>query len=189
MSVSNSLRPDSMSLPLASALTFAPTISRPPHCVPTSLTQLCSAVPSVTSTPAPSALLAPLSMSAAAVFSAAAASRAQIATSAPSAASVRAMARPIPFVPPVTIAFMPLSCKSMFLFSSSGGRQVFLADGGAHRILRVHEIAEAHLSTLAQHHVGIPTIVTIFLFEPQHELVVGDARRILERTRAADAHQ
>ena len=45
------------------------------------------------------------------------ASRAQIATEHPSASSVSAIARPSPFVAPVTSAFFPLSPKSiLFLF-------------------------------------------------------------------------
>ena len=46
-------------------------------------------------------------------FSTPSASRAQIATEAPSSSSVSAMARPMPFVEPVTMAFLPVSPRSM----------------------------------------------------------------------------
>src|SRR6266851_7665623 len=51
--------------------------------------------------------------SSAAASSSAPASRAQIATAAPSRRSARALARPIPLLPPVTIATLPRNPKSI----------------------------------------------------------------------------
>src|SRR3954454_442913 len=71
-----------------------------------------SAAASVISTAAPVALT-PSAFNSATVLATCSALRAQTATPAPSAASVPAIARPMPRVPPSTTAFFPLRPKSI----------------------------------------------------------------------------
>src|SRR5258706_404545 len=104
--------------PRASALTLATMMSMPPNSLPTLPTQAFRAGPSATSRLLPLAFT-PFSRSAATALLTSAALRAQIATSAPSLASVCAMARPMPLVPPVTTAFSFLSPRSMPVHSLS----------------------------------------------------------------------
>ena len=94
----------------ASALTFGTTMSMPPNASAASRTHAPIPAASATSTAAPNALPPP----AASCLVAAATSalpRAQIATWAPSAANRSAIARPMPFVAPVTSTLRPPSPK------------------------------------------------------------------------------
>src|SRR5581483_748682 len=67
---------------------------------------------------------APLPASFAAAFSVAA-SRAQMATRTPSRASVRAIALPMPLLPPVTSAVLPVSSRSTWSPLRSGRDELF----------------------------------------------------------------
>src|SRR5579875_2417614 len=96
---------------IASALTLATTMSRPPSSAALPSTHRRMPASSATSTARPTATLPrPVSASAVAVTSRAV--RAQNPTAAPSAASASTIARPIPLVPPVTRARSPFRPRS-----------------------------------------------------------------------------
>src|SRR5437016_1597956 len=82
-------------------------------------------------------------------------------------------------MPPMISAFLP---------ASPWLRQIGLQDSRADRVFRVDEIAEPHAPALAEHHIGVPAIEAVFRLHPQHELAIGNARGVLERACAADAH-
>ena len=94
------------------ALTLATTASRPPRVSAASTTQALSAAPWRTSRARPNART-PISSTALAVAMTSASVRAQKATSAPSTAKASTIARPMPFVPPVTSARLPCRRRSM----------------------------------------------------------------------------
>src|SRR5258708_4774571 len=118
MSMSRLRRHDSSSMPMASALTLAMKMSRPPSAFTESPIQERSPLVSATST-APPLALTPFCWSVATVSSTWVLLRAQSATAQPSPASVSTMARPMPRVPPVTIAFLPSSFRSTSLLPSA----------------------------------------------------------------------
>src|SRR5260221_11797512 len=118
MSMSRLRRHDSSSMPMARALTLAMKMSRPPSALTVSSIHERSALVSATST-APPLALTPFWWSVATVSSTWPLVRAQSATAQPSSASVSTMARPMPRVPPVTIAFLPSSFRSTSLLPSA----------------------------------------------------------------------
>jgi hypothetical protein len=111
-SISNSCRQASSVSPMSSALTLGTTMSMPPRAAAASATQASSAALSATSTALPCAVT-PLARRLASVASISPWLRAQVETCAPSSARMSAQRRPMPLLPPVTIARLPLSPRSM----------------------------------------------------------------------------
>ena len=104
---------------MASALTFATTMSTPPSAPAASSTHFCMPCSSATSRTCP-ATLRPCLVNASTVSVTSAAVRAETPTAAPSADSASTMARPIPRVPPVTRARRPCRPRSTSLPPSLG---------------------------------------------------------------------
>src|SRR6185437_206225 len=96
---------------MASALTLATTMSRPPSSAVVSSTHCRTPASSETSTQRP-VTTPPRAVISSAARVTSAVVRAQKATAAPASASVSTMARPMPLVPPVTRARNPLSPRS-----------------------------------------------------------------------------
>src|SRR5262245_54257281 len=120
MSTRNAFSQVSAESPTASALTLHTSASTPPSACALPLTQPASAAGSATSTAAPYALT-PFAFSEATAAPTSSALRAQIETFAPSAAKPSAIARPMPLLPPVTSARLPLSPRSIsFLLVAVG---------------------------------------------------------------------
>src|SRR5690349_5737204 len=111
MSTSKLARQLASSSGMASALTLATTMSRPPSSAAVSPTHCRTPASSETSTQRP-VTTPPRAVISSAARSTSAVVRAQNATAAPSSASVSTMARPMPLVPPVTRARSPLSPRS-----------------------------------------------------------------------------
>src|SRR5262249_35965875 len=146
-------------------------------------TQDCSASPSATSATVPKTV-PPRSVSA---FSAAATSpavRAQKPTAAPSSTNASTIARPIPLVPPVTIARLPGRFRSipappcclpshgpelgrplpqfpMHAAEGLGGRQQRLAGLHRHAVVRVHHVGDGHLGDLGQQLVRVHRVQAV----------------------------
>ena len=121
MSTRNDFSQVSAESPTASALTLQTSASMPPSAAALADTHAASAGPSATSSARPKAWT-PVAFSAATVASTSSALRAQTETLAPSAAKASATARPMPLVPPVTRARLPLSPRSMsVLLACCGG--------------------------------------------------------------------
>src|SRR5690348_8067678 len=132
MSTSKLARQLASSSGMASALTLATTMSRPPSSAAVSPTHCRTPASSETSTQRPVTMPPrPVISSAARVTSAAV--RAQNATEAPSSASVSAMARPMPLVPPVTRARNPFSPRSTCYLLVTSGQSNY-----AERVTRCH---------------------------------------------------
>ena len=129
MSTRNDFSQVSGESPTDRALTLQTRASTPPSALAEASIQPFSAAGSPTSKPWPNALTPVPSIA----FTAAVTSpalRAQIETFAPSAAKPSAIARPMPFVPPVTRAFLPLRNRSMH---SSWESRAPAATGVPHR--------------------------------------------------------
>ncbi|MGY4496521.1 hypothetical protein ACVWYH_000448 [Bradyrhizobium sp. GM24.11] len=107
---------DAGSWPCAMAPALANSRSMPPSSLAAPSTHAFSAAPSLTSTVPPVARMPP-AFSSATVAATCSALRAHTATLAPSPASVAAIARPMPRVPPSTMAFFPLRPRSIVWFS------------------------------------------------------------------------
>src|ERR1700754_429005 len=117
-------------------------MSMPPNSAPTSATHRFSAGPSATSSARPVART-PVWDKAATVALTSSVLRAHIATLAPSAAKWSAIARPMPFVAPVTSAFFPARPRSMHLLLALRD-EPRLRDTGADGIFWIDEVAEPH---------------------------------------------
>src|SRR5215469_2281266 len=111
MSTSKLARQLASSSGMASALTLATTMSRPPNPAAVSPTHCRTPAWSETSTQRP-VTMPPRPVISSAARATSSAVRAQNATAAPSPASVSTMARPMPLVPPVTRARNPFSPRS-----------------------------------------------------------------------------
>src|SRR5262249_24582312 len=130
MSTSNSLRQLSSLLGMASALTLATRMSRPPSSPAAASIQPRSAAPSATSSARPVALTPVLPRAATAAVTSYAC-REQMATLQPSAAIVSAIARPMPLVPPVISAFRLRQPRSIAVLPLPGALARSIAPRGA----------------------------------------------------------
>src|SRR6476620_187431 len=101
------------------------------------------------------------------------------------AAAVPSMApsKTIPNLRPELIVISPVSESDWMSWL-----EVILQDRCSHRVFRVDHVAEAHPPGLAEQHVGVDLVEAVVGRHPAHELAIGDTRRVLERTRAADRH-
>ena len=57
--------------------------------------------------------------------------------------------------------------------------EVLLGHCRADSVLRIDKVPEAHLSTLAEHHVGVPLVIAVVRNHPQHEFLVRNAGCVL----------
>src|SRR5690349_22280708 len=127
---------------MASALTLATTMSRPPSSATVSPTHCRTPASSETSTQRP-VTKPPRPVISSAARATSAAVRAQNATAAPSSASVSAMARPMPLVPPVTRARNPFSPRSTCYLLVTSGQSNY-----AERVTRCHTGPSRRLAAL-----------------------------------------
>ncbi len=91
-------------------------------------------------------------------------------------------------VPMRPVGFRPSAILKNYGLPVSIWFQILLADAGAHGVLRVDKVAQAHLPALAEPHVGVPAVMAVLGFHPQDQLFVGDAGGVFERAGAADGH-
>src|SRR6185312_9751088 len=66
--------------------------------------------------------------------------------------------------------------------------QVFFEDRCADRVFRIDHVAEPDASGLAEQHVGVDLVKTVFAAHPADQFAIGDAGGIFQRPRAADRH-
>src|SRR5215471_12098749 len=97
-----------------------------------------------------------------------------------------------------TAATAALPCKNflrcMFIdlspsFAKTPSDQIFLQDGGADRVFRIDHVTETDTPGLTEQHVGVDLVESVIGTHPAHQLAVGDAGRILERSSAPNRHQ
>src|SRR5271166_6063043 len=185
MSTSNAFC-QSLSLPCAArAETLATNISTPPSPLALSATKRSSAALSATSRASPKAPT-PLALRLATAAFTSSAFRAQIATLAPSSAKISAARRPIPFVPPVTMARRPFKPRSTF--SSLSRRQILFQDRSAQSVFGIDHVPDAHAPGLGQQEIGFDVVEAVVGCEPANEFAIGYARRVLHWPRGADRH-
>src|SRR3954453_4729791 len=186
-SISNSCRQASSVSPMSSALTLGTTMSMPPSAWAASATQASSAALSATCTALPGAVPR-FARSPPTVASTSPALRAQIETWAPSSANRSAQRRPMPLLPPVTMARLPLRPRSMVFSRLARSAEVALQHRGAQRVIRVDHVAQPHPAGLGQEEVGLQLVPAVICDQPADQLAVGDPGRVLHRPRAADRH-
>src|SRR5271166_6236284 len=185
MSTSNAFC-QSSSLPCAaSEETLATSISTPPSALALSATKRSSPALSATSMASPKAPT-PLALRLATAAFTSSVFRAQIATLTPSSAKISAARRPIPFVPPVTMARRPFKPRSTF--SSLSRRQILFQDRSAQSVFGIDHVADAHAPGLSQQEIGFDIVEAIIGCEPAYEFAIGDACRVLHRPGRTDRH-
>src|SRR4029077_9676822 len=205
MSTSKLARQLASSSGMASALTLATTMSRPPSSAAVSPTHWRTPASSETSTQRPVTMTPrPAISSAARVTSAAV--RAQNATEAPSSASVSAMARPMPLVPPVTRARNPFSPRSMCfppltlgpgqlaqppvhaLVGVRRGQQA-LAHLRDRAVVDVHHVGQRTLTHLGEQLVGVEPVQPVQVAQPADHARLADPPGVLQRPARPHHHE
>src|ERR1051325_10807523 len=190
---------------MASALTLATTMSRPPSAAAVSATHWRTPSASATSRQRP-VTTPPRSVSSTAARATSASVRAQKATEAPSSASVSTMARPMPLVPPVTRARSPFSPRSMCFPPLTRGRGQ-LAQPPVHALVRVgrgqqalahlrdravvdvHHVGQRALAHLGEQLVGVELVQTVQVAQPAGHAGLPDPPGVLERPARPHHHE